>query len=44
MDRYEYIAAVRMDGKNSKKIAVTKPCKALGLEPGDYVRVILERV
>ena len=44
MDEYIFTAQIREDGRGSKKIAVTKACKALELDAGDYIEVRLKKV
>lgn len=44
MDEYIFTATIRVDGRGSRKIAVTKACKALELDAGDYVEVRLKKV
>lgn len=41
MNEYRFTAIVREDGRGSKKIAVTKACRALEVSPGDYVEVLI---
>lgn len=44
MNEYRFTATVREDGRGSKKIAVTKACRALEVSAGDYVEVVLKKV
>jgi len=39
-----FIVPVRADGKTAMKISVTKACRALDIEVGDYVQVSLLKV